>query len=139
MNEYKINVRGTNTIDDQSDTIEISAVGQFEKRGDSFYISYPDSESFGSGDVYTTVEVQGNDRVILSRAGDINSQLVLERNTRHTCLYDTGLNQLTMGVFGEDIENSLTEKGGEVRFKYALDMNTFVTTENEVYISVKSL
>ena len=45
---------------------------------------------------------------------------------------------MTVGVFGEEIENTLTENGGKLFMKYSLDINSGLISENEIEISVKA-
>ncbi len=71
------------------------------------------------------------------RSGAARSQLIIERGVRHQCLYGTGAGDLMIGVSGDEIVSRLTEDGGELEFKYSLYINTSLTSENEVYISVE--
>ena len=46
---------------------------------------------------------------------------------------------MTMGFFGEEIESSLTEKGGSLNVLYAVDVNDAQVSKNEIYITVREI
>ena len=60
-------------------------------------------------------------RVALLRFGRANSQLLIERDRRNLCHYETEVGSLTLGVTGDGIDCKLTEKGGSAAFSYLLD------------------
>ena len=43
---------------------------------------------------------------------------------------------MTIGVLGDRIVSTLTDEGGDISFGYTLDIDTALTSENQVYISV---
>ena len=55
------------------------------------------------------------------RFGRANSQLLIERDRRNLCHYETEVGSLTLGVTGDGIDCKLTEKGGSAAFSYLLD------------------
>ena len=51
----------------------------------------------------------------LLRFGRANSQLLIERDRRNLCHYETEVGSLTLGVTGDGIDCKLTEKGAARR------------------------
>jgi hypothetical protein len=49
----------------------------------------------------------------------------------------TAFTDWIMGVQGGEIKNDLKENGGMLNFRYSLDINTVLSSENEVNIVVK--
>ena len=43
---------------------------------------------------------------------------------------------MTIGVSGDEIRSTLTDEGGNIFFRYSLDLNTALTSENQVDIIV---
>ncbi|MBP0981316.1 MAG: DUF1934 domain-containing protein [Oscillospiraceae bacterium] len=76
------------------------------------------------------------DRVTMRRSGSFDTQLIIEKGSRHQCLYDTGFGAITVGINGRDVRSTLNDDGGEVDFSYAMDINTALTSENRVIIKV---
>ena len=132
-----INIRSIHSSEDDHDVIELFTTGQYYKRGESYYISYEESEATGFEGSTTTLKVEPEKMVTMSRSGAMNSQLIVERGVRHQCHYDVGHGELLVGVLGSRIKSSLTEIGGGLEIKYSLDINSMYASENEMYIHIK--
>jgi uncharacterized beta-barrel protein YwiB (DUF1934 family) len=133
-----ISIKGTVTAEGGApDVIELITAGRYYNKDGSYYISYKESETTGFEGVTTTLRVEGDSCVTLTRSGQSSSSLILEKGRRHLCHYDTGFGQLMVGVSGCRIRSRLDDGGGEVTFNYALDINSSLVSQNEVYISVR--
>ena len=132
-----ISIKGTYTGEETSDSLDLTTVGNFYRRNDSYYIRYQESEATGYEGCTTTVRVEADQRVTISRSGKAKSQLILEKQRRHLCHYDTGMGAFTVGVFPNLIESDLTDQGGAVHFRYTLDINSSFASKNDVVIQVR--
>jgi len=119
------------------DIIELITAGRYSNRDGIYYISYKESEATGFDGVTTTLKVEGDSCVTLTRSGPSSSRLILEKGRRHLCHYETSYGQLMVGVSGCRINTRLDDGGGELTFNYALDINSSLVSQNEVYISVR--
>ena len=107
---------------DEDDRIELMTYGSFVKKGDTYYITYKETETIGFAGCTTTIKIaEDGSRVALLRFGRANSQLLIERDRRNLCHYETEVGSLTLGVTGDGIDCKLTEKGGSAEFSYLLD------------------
>lgn len=133
-----INIRGIQYLEDSdNDIVELMTVGRFYRKNGDYYISYDETEATGFEGSRTTLRVEGDHRVTMLRSGQSRSQLIVEKGTRHQCHYETGYGSLMMGVSGDKIESTLSDEGGNLNFKYTLDINASMASENEVFINVK--
>lgn len=132
-----ISIKGVSSIDGESDTMELTTVGNLFTKNGRHIICYKESEATGFAGTTTMLEVQGDSSVVLRRRGSSRSELIIEKGKRHLCHYDTGEGEIMIGVFSDSIVNGLGESGGDVSFKYSLDINSNLASENEVYINVK--
>ncbi len=137
--DYLITVYGTMENDDDSDSIELLTRGNFVLKGDTFYITYKETEATGYTGSTTTVKVEGQSKVSMIRQGDSPSHLIIEKGCRHVCHYDTGAGALTLGVAADEISTKLTNNGGIVQFSYMLDVDSERVSKNSVKITVKSV
>lgn len=135
--DYLITIRGTMEQDGESDNVELITRGNFVRRGQSYYITYRETEATGYKDCVTTVKVEGDEKVSMLRYGPAPSQLVIEKGRRHVCHYETGAGSLSLGVAADAIESRLSDHGGRVRFSYLLDVDTASISRNEVDITVR--
>lgn len=134
---YLICIDGAMEQDGESDRIQLKTRGSFVRRGGSFFITYEESETTGYAGCVTTVKVaEDGQRVAMLRYGRAASQLIIEKGVRHVCHYDTGVGALSLGVAADEIEQHLSDEGGEVRFSYTLDSGTQELSRNLVKITV---
>ena len=138
MNEdYLITIRGTMEQGGERDKVKLMTRGSFVRRNGSFFITYQETETTGYAGCITTVKVEDSQKVSMLRFGSAPSQLVIEKGRRHVCHYETGYGSLSLGVAADEIESSLSDKGGTVRFSYLLDMDASSISRNTVKITVK--
>ena len=125
---------------DEDDRIELMTYGSFVKKGDTYYITYKETQTIGFEGCTTTIKIAADgSRVALLRFGPANAQLIIERDRRNICYYETEVGALTLGVTGDGIECNLTEKGGTAAFSYLLDADDpiSVINRNTLEISVQ--
>ena len=90
---------------DEDDRIELMTYGSFVKKGDTYYITYKETETIGFAGCTTTIKIAADgSRVGLLRFGPANAQLIIERDRRSICHYETEVGSLTLGVTGDGIE-----------------------------------
>lgn len=131
-------IKGTRTVDGESDTVEMMTRGRYYKKKSTLYLSYEEmDEEDSSPTMKTLLKIEGTDRVTMTRSGKRASQLIIERGTRHQCHYDNGFTDWIMGIQGISIENELEDNGGVLNFKYSMDINAMLASEQEVNIVVK--
>lgn len=132
-----ISIKGIYKNDEDQDVVEMFTTGTYYKKNGDYYISYKESGATGFEGSRTTLRVEQEDRVTMQRSGPARSQLIIERGVRHQCHYDTGMGDMMIGVLGGSIRSTLGDCGGNLHFNYSLDINSLLTSENELYIHVK--
>lgn len=133
-----IYIKGTQNIDGEKDSIEMTTTGRYYKKRDARYISYKEMEEDDTDfTIKTLLKVEGNKCVTMTRSGKHRSQLVIENGERHQCYYNNGIADWTMGIEGYEIENDLQDNGGILNFKYSMDINAMLASEHEVNIVVR--
>lgn len=131
-----INIKGVYIVENDRDVIELFTTGTYDKKDGAYYISYQETEATGFDGSYTTLCVQPN-KVTLDRSGATTSQLIVEQGTRHQCHYNTEYGEMMIGISGSFIKSSLSDAGGDVVFKYSMDINSLLASENELHIHVQ--
>ncbi len=127
------------TLDQQGEQerIQLKTRGSFLRRGNSFFITYEETEATGYAGCTTTVKVAADEsRVAMLRFGPASSQLIIEKGVRHVCHYETGVGALTLGVAADEIRCQLTDAGGQAFFSYTLDDGTQELSRNLVEVTV---
>ncbi len=134
--DAKISIRGRQTVDGESDVVEVFTQGSFYKKNDVYYIVYESKEDTGFKGTTTTVKIEKN-KVVMLRSAPTESQLIIEKGNRHLCSYNTGYGNVMIGINGSKIDVDLSERGGRVRFKYTIDVNSALLSSHEVSIFVE--
>ena len=135
--EALIKIKGIQRAGGDDDVVELLTTGFFSRQKGGYLISYEESEATGFEGAKTTLLYEGDQgRVTLTRSGSVNTQLIIEKGKRHQCSYDLGFGSMIIGVSCDRIQSTLSEDGGEISFGYSLDLNTALTSENQVMIAV---
>lgn len=133
-----ISITGTQLVDGERDTIELTTTGGMDPAGDGWRLTYEESAATGMEGVTTSILVKPGE-VLLERTGKMNSLLVLQKGRRHQCSYDTPYGTFLLGVYTSELISTLSRSGGELRFSYTLDMSAGLMSSHDVHISVKEV
>ena len=132
-----LSVKGEQYYDDvDPDETELMTEGTMTLRPDAILLSYQESELTGMEGTTTTFEVKGP-RVILTRTGTVNSQMVFEEGKQHTSLYETPFGELSVDIQTSDLKHNLSERGGLMEIKYSIAVEHTVTGRNCFKIRVR--
>lgn len=135
--KYMISIIGEQTLDGETDRIEVLTAGNFLMKKDHFYIGYKEYDEENPNNYYDNLIKVEKNMVTINRKGEMRSQLMLEKGRRHQCVYQTIAGDLMIGVFTKTLENKLHEKGGTLEVSYTLDFNTDLVSENRFFIKVE--
>ena len=121
------------------DHIELMTRGSFTKKNGSYYISYKETQTIGFEGCTTTIKIaEDGSRVALLRFGKVNTQLVIQRDYRNICYYETEVGPITLGVTGDGIVCDLSEPaGGTAKFSYLLDADDPTALINRTTLEIQ--
>lgn len=135
--DYMISIVGKQQIDGETGEIRIDTLGSYVKKGDHWYIAYKEYDEDDPNRYQTSIlKVEKNDKMTLMRDNSA-TRLILEKGKRHLCQYDTGYGQLMVGVFTSSFSSHLNEQGGSLRVRYTLDINSSLSSNNEILVTIK--
>lgn len=135
---YIISIIGRQVIDDEESEVKVTTLGSYVKKGESRFIVYKEYDSsYGSKPITCILKIEKDNKVTLTKSGSQNSKLILECNKRHMCHYDTGFGSLMIGIFTNKVTCNLSDSGGQLDIVYSLDINSTLTSINEIHINVK--
>lgn len=136
--DYDINIIGRQDYTglDEVGEISLNTTGSYTAKGGTRFITYKEYDAENPKVSCTSVLKVEPDKVTMMRSGTA-TRLILEKGRRHLCLYDTGYGMLTVGVFTSQLDSSLGEQGGRVDIKYTLDIDSNLSSSNEITVEVK--
>ena len=134
-----ISVTGNQMYDHQgASRLEFITEGKYYKKGNSYYVSYKESEVTGMEGTTTTLKISG-DVVTLMRFGSVNSQLIFQKGHKHLSYYDTAYGAFTIGVFANNVDVRVDDNGGEISIGYQLDMDNGRFGENDFHMYIREI
>nr|WP_325303989.1 DUF1934 domain-containing protein [uncultured Dysosmobacter sp.] len=132
-----LSIRGEQYFDDiDPDETELMTEGTLEVREDGLRLSYQETALTGMEGTSTAFEIRGP-RVILTRTGKVNSQMIFEEGRQHTSLYETPFGELTVDIQTSRLRHNLSERGGVMEIRYSIAVEHTVTGQNCFKIRVK--
>ena len=132
-----LSIRGEQYFDGiDPDAQELMTEGTMTLTEDGMVLSYEETALTGMEGTTTRFQVQGP-RVILTRSGTVNSQMVFEEGRQHTSLYETPFGELSVDIQTSVLKHNLTERGGLMEIKYSIAVEHTVTGRNCFKIRVR--
>lgn len=117
-----LSIKGRQLYEEQEpEVIELITEGILEKRPEGWIISYEESALTGMEGVTTSFQIEP-EKIILSRTGALQSQMVFQEGVLHESLYQLEFGALLIRVCAKMVNYQLTEKGGTVDLVYGIDI-----------------
>lgn len=137
-NNYLISIIGTQEVDGEKDTVEVMTNGDLVTKNGMTYISYREYSN-DNPNIYShnLIKIESDEKVTIIRKGETESRLILEKGKRHQCFYKTVAGSLLIGIFTDEVNIDLSEKGGSLSLSYSIDFNSDLVSNNEFKISLK--
>jgi len=121
-NNVVLSIQGRQTYAGQEpEVIELVTEGTMEYRSGGWDTSYEESALTGLEGVTTTFRVEPG-KVILTRTGKLQSQMVFEEGIPHDTLYQMAFGTLMMTVKATFVFFDIVEDGGTIDLSYNLDI-----------------
>lgn len=134
-----ISVTGTQSGGNGEPTVlELVTEGKYYKRADAFYVVYKETEITGMSGTTTTITIS-TDKITLTRAGVVNSQLIFEQSQKHVSYYDTVNGAFTVGVFTNYLDVNIDDHGGEIMVNYMLEVDNSQAAENDLHMIIREV
>ena len=139
MKQVLIEIKGTAEYPDQEPDVTIfTTTGYYLFKDDKVEITYNENEAIGAKNVSSKITLLNN-TVTLERSGGMESQLIIEKGRRHSCLYNTPQGDFVIGIFGESLNANFSENKGELYMSYTIDVYSGLISKNIMEIKIKEI
>ncbi len=122
---------------EQQDPITLVTGGRLYRKNGTYYVSYEESALTGLEGTRTTLRISP-DTVRVIRTGPYPSELVFQQGKRHLSLYHTDYGDLSVVISTQKIKNTLTDDGGIVDVKYAVEIGNNAVGVNHLCLDIKN-
>ena len=130
-------IRGTQTTPgDAPESIELTTAGTMEREGDTVILSYQESPLTGLADTTTTFRIEP-DRIILERAGAVQSRMEFVTGRSNESLYKIEEGALLLRVFARKMEVDMKADSGTFHLSYDIEIEHTPMGSIDYHISVR--
>lgn len=133
-----INIVDSHEIDGENSSSELITIGTLNGCGDNYSLVYSEQDEYLKGCI-TTLKIENKNRIVMTRTGDICTEMIIEKDKRHNCHYITPHGDFMMGIFARYVHSTMGADGGELKFQYTVDFNTGLASVNELMVTVKEV
>ena len=117
-----LSIRGKQSYEEQEpEVIELVTEGTMEFTNGGWDISYEESALTGLEGVTTTFRVEPG-KIILTRTGKLNSQMVFQQGVAHDSLYQMEFGTLLLTVEAKFMYFDILPEGGSIDLTYAISI-----------------
>lgn len=134
MKDAVVKITDRHIQDGEEYTCELATSGSLDFRPDGFTVVYNETDEELKG--CSTELKYSSGTIVMTRTGKYNTELIIEKDRRHTCFYSTPYGELMMGVYTKNLFTDMNENGGTLRFSYTIDFNNDLASENDLTVSV---
>ena len=124
-------------MDQEPEVIELITEGIMEHRNGAWHISYDESDLTGLSGVTTTFEIEPG-KIVLTRTGKLNSQMVFQKGVSHDSLYQMEFGALMLTVCATGIDAKLDEAGGTIDLDYRIEIEQGAAGTISYHLDVKA-
>ena len=117
-----LSIRGRQSyLDQDPEVIELVTEGTMEEYDGGWDLSYEESDLTGLQGVTTTFRIE-QEKIVLTRTGRLNSQMIFREGVAHDSLYQMEFGALMLTVCATHVEYDLTADGGTVDLVYRIEI-----------------
>lgn len=131
-----IKIVSVRNVDGELDTYEMSVTGTISHNGTQSIIEYFENDE-ETGPQQTTVTVFDDSTVGIIRQGAFGSEMTVEKGVRHQTFYKTPYGEMTMGIYGSQVNWFRNGIKSVLKMKYSLDFNNGLVSENSMNIYIE--
>lgn len=132
-----LSIRGRQSYMDQDpEIIELVTEGTLERCEDGWIICYQESDLTGLEGVTTTFRVAPG-KIILTRTGKLNSEMVFQEGIVHESLYKVEFGALMLSVCASKINAQLDENGGTVELVYSIEIEQTAAGTIDYFLKIQ--
>lgn len=131
-----LSIRGRQAyMDQEPDVIELVTEGTLEYRDGGWDVEYEETDLTGMQGVTTLFRIE-LDRIILTRRGKLNSQMIFQEGVRHDSLYEMEFGALMISVCAKRIMVLLDETGGMIDLIYGIELEHTTAGEVDYHLEI---
>ena len=132
-----LSIRGRQSyLDQEPEVIELVTEGILQQRDGGWDLTYEESDLTGLQGVTTNFRIEPG-KIVLTRTGKLDSQMVFQEGQTHDSLYQMEFGALMLTVRGKKVAYDLTEEGGVVDMAYGIEIEQSAAGEIDYHLEIR--
>ena len=132
-----LSLRGRQSyLDQEPEVIELVTEGILQQRDGGWDLTYEESDLTGLQGVTTNFRIEPG-KIVLTRTGKLDSQVVFQEGQTHDSLYQMEFGALMLTVRGKKVAYDLTEEGGVVDMAYGIEIEQSAAGEIDYHLEIR--
>ena len=133
-----LSIRGRQQYEGQDpEVIELVTEGILQRLENGWAICYEESDLTGLEGVTTTFRVEPG-RVVLTRTGKLNSQMVFQLGVKHDSLYQMEFGALMITVQATQVFFDILPEGGVIDLVYSISIENTEAGEIDYHLDIRA-
>ena len=134
-----LDIQGRQSYQDQEpEIITLTTEGTMELRDGGWDISYEESDLTGLKGVVTTFRVEP-DKVILTRTGNLHSQMIFQQGKSHDSLYQMPFGALMITICATSVFYDITPDGGVIDLSYTIEIEQSAAGVIDYHLDIRAV
>lgn len=139
MQKVMLCIRGRQAYEDQEpDVIELVTEGTMDFRDGGWDIRYEESDLTGLAGVTTTFRVEPA-RVVLTRQGKLNSQMIFQTGVAYDTLYQMEFGALMMRITARHVMVDIVPDGGFIDLSYDIEIENTAAGQIDYHLDIRAI
>ena len=132
-----VEVKGTQSVGDMSDTLEVITPGTYNYKNGTCYVMYHEYPEDAKEPVKTMLKIT-DDKIEMIKRGEYNVNMVFGDGSENLAYYNTPFGQLLIGIVTKSMKIEGEDNRVKISIEYMLTMNGEYASDNEIEIVVRS-
>lgn len=124
-----VSVKGTQFIDNESDSIEVITSGTWYEKNGKQYLMYEETYEEMQVTTKNTVKIT-LELIEVTKKGAVSSKMIYEIGKKHMSNYMTPMGLIVLGITTKDIFVEADGEKLQAEIRYAMEMNGQFVSEN---------
>ncbi len=131
-----VSVKGTQTVGEMSDSMEVTTTGIYAYKNGVSYITYEEYDEETKKPIKNMIKVL-DEKIELVKRGEYNVNMIFGKGEENLSYYSTPFGQILVGIMTESMEVRVDDGIAQITIKYRLTMNGEYASDNEIQVTVR--
>ena len=133
-----LSIRGRQSyLDQEPEVIELVTEGVLEQKNGIWDLSYEESDLTGLQGVTTTFQIAPG-KIVLTRTGRLQSQMVFQEGVSHDSLYQMEFGALMISVRADRVMADICHDGGVIDLIYNIEIENSAAGTVDYHLDIRA-